>query len=111
MGSDSEAAVGISGGSPAAGDHRRPSAIVEFQGPSLPQPPLPRLFLNGGIALAQTPSGRTYERKPVSRSEPPLHPGLFSAAVGIVGLMSGIGGQIVNLPRLVPSSSWPGGSA
>jgi MFS family permease len=75
-------------------------ATVEFlhlQGTWLPYLALPLFFLDGAIRPAQVLSGSNFLLELVPEDERPLYLGLSNTLMGIVVLVSGMGGAVVDL--------------
>jgi MFS family permease len=75
-------------------------ATVEFlhlQGTWLPYLALPLFFLDGAIRPAQVLSGSNFLLELVPEDERPLYLGLSNTLMGIVVLISGMGGAVVDL--------------
>ncbi|MCP4539221.1 MAG: MFS transporter [Chloroflexi bacterium] len=74
-------------------------ALVEFlqlQGTWLPYLALPLFFLNGAIRPAQVLSGSNFLLELVPEDERPLYMGLSNTLMGIIVLISGVGGLVVD---------------
>jgi Na+/melibiose symporter-like transporter len=67
------------------------------QGAWLPYLALPLFFLNGAVLPAKVLSGSNFLLELVSESERPLYLGLSNTLTGVVVLISGLGGLVVDL--------------
>jgi MFS family permease len=70
---------------------------LEPQGAWLPYLALPLFFLNGAVLPARMLSGSNFLLELVSESERPLYLGLSNTLSGIIVLISGLGGLVVDL--------------
>lgn len=71
--------------------------LLHLQGTWLPYLALPLFFLDGAIRPAQVLSGSNFLLELVSEDERPLYLGLSNTLMGIVVLISGMGGAVVDL--------------
>jgi MFS family permease len=72
---------------------------LQPQGAWLPYLALPLFFLNGAVLPAKVLSGSNFLLELVSESERPLYLGLSNTLTGVVVLISGLGGLVVDLFR------------
>jgi MFS family permease len=70
---------------------------VQLQGSWLPYLALPLFLLNGAVLPAKVLSGSNFLLELVSDGERPLYLGLSSTLMGIIVLISGLGGLVVDL--------------
>ena len=70
---------------------------LQPRGAWLPYLALPLFFLNGAVLPARVLGGGNFLLELVSESERPLYLGLSNTLTGIVVLISGLGGLIVDL--------------
>jgi MFS family permease len=70
---------------------------LQPQGAWLPYLALPLFFLNGAVLPAKVLSGSNFLLELVSDSERPLYLGLSNTLTGVVVLISGLGGLVVDL--------------
>jgi MFS family permease len=70
---------------------------LQPQGAWLPYMALPLFFLNGAVLPARVLSGSNFLLELVSETERPLYLGLSNTLTGIVVLISGLGGLVVDL--------------
>jgi hypothetical protein len=70
---------------------------LQPQGAWLPYLALPLFFLNGAVLPASILSGSNFLLELVSESERPLYLGLSNTLTGVVVLISGLGGLVVDL--------------
>jgi MFS family permease len=71
--------------------------LLQLQGTWLPYLALPLFFLDGAIRPAQILSGSNFLLELVPDAERPLYLGLSNTLMGIVVLVSGLGGLVVDL--------------
>ncbi len=70
---------------------------LQLQGTWLPYLALPLFFLDGAIRPAQVLSGSNFLLELVPEDERPLYMGLSNTLMGVVVLISGLGGLVVDL--------------
>lgn len=72
-------------------------ALSPSRGPWLPYLALPLFFLNGALTPASTLVGSNFLLELVPEAERPLYLGLSNTLIGIIVLISGLGGLVVDL--------------
>ncbi len=71
--------------------------VMDLQGPWLPYLALPLFFLNGVSLPAKTISGSNFLMELVPDADRPLYLGLSNTLMGVVVIISGLGGLVVDL--------------